>query len=213
MAPTSADRTAGDRNLPGRASFVAPDELRVALADGGEERIRADAVVVATGSSPIVPAPWRAFGERILTTDTLFEQPSCPDDGGGGLGAIGLELGQALARLGLEVTGFELRDAVAASPIPPAEAAKKRLGGVPAALGHGVEIDPPARPCGWWPANAPPPSTRPRRAGSRPQPGGLGLDRLGLPLDERGLPPFNPHTMQVGDLPSTSPGTSTPTGW
>ena len=26
------------------------------------------------GSSPIVPEPWQVFGNRILTSDTLFEQ-------------------------------------------------------------------------------------------------------------------------------------------
>jgi dihydrolipoamide dehydrogenase len=30
---------------------------------------------------------------------------------------------------------------------------------------------------------------------------GLGLEVLGLPLDARGVPPFDPHTMQVGKLP------------
>jgi len=29
----------------------------------------------------------------------------------------------------------------------------------------------------------------------------LGLERLGCPLDERGIPRFDRHTMQVGDLP------------
>jgi len=105
----------GERNIPGRATFEAPDVLRVVRADGGEERVRAEAVIVATGSSPIVPAAWRSFGDRILTTDTLFEQRDLPGRiAVVGLGAIGLEMGQALSRLGLEVTGFELRDVVAA---------------------------------------------------------------------------------------------------
>jgi dihydrolipoamide dehydrogenase len=37
--------------------------------------------------------------------------------------------------------------------------------------------------------------------GRAPNVAGLGLERLGLPLDEGGLPPFDPQTLQVGDLP------------
>jgi dihydrolipoamide dehydrogenase len=37
--------------------------------------------------------------------------------------------------------------------------------------------------------------------GRRPNVDGLGLAELGAPLDERGTPVFNRHTMQVGDLP------------
>jgi dihydrolipoamide dehydrogenase len=37
--------------------------------------------------------------------------------------------------------------------------------------------------------------------GRAPNVAGLGLDLLGLELDRHGLPPFDPHTMQVADLP------------
>lgn len=37
--------------------------------------------------------------------------------------------------------------------------------------------------------------------GRRPNLDDLGLERLGVRLDERGLPPFDPETSQIGDLP------------
>jgi len=195
----------GERNIPGRASFEAPDVLRVERAEGGEERIRAEAVIVATGSSPIVPAAWRSFGDRILTTDTLFEQRDLPRRiAVVGLGAIGLEMGQALARLGLEVSAFELRDSVAALTDPELQAEAARLFAEEFALhlGHGVEINAAGNAlrvvAGGHEATV---DAVLAALGRRPNVADLGLERLGLQLDARGLPPFDPHTTQVGDLP------------
>ena len=33
-------------------------------------------IIIATGSRPRLPDAWLAFGDRMLTTDTLFEQPT-----------------------------------------------------------------------------------------------------------------------------------------
>src|SRR5690606_23548400 len=38
-------------------------------------------------------------------------------------------------------------------------------------------------------------------AGRRPHVGSLGLERAGLELDERGVPKWDPQTMQCGDAP------------
>ena len=54
------------------------------------------------------------MAERILTTDTLFEQEALPASlAVVGLGAIGVEIGQALARLGCVVTGITQSEHVA----------------------------------------------------------------------------------------------------
>ncbi len=196
---------AGERNIPGRASFEAPDVVRVARADGGEERIRAEAVIVATGSSPIVPAAWREFGDRILTTDTLFEQTDLPRRiAVVGLGAVGLEMGQALSRLGLEVSAFEMRNSVAAltAPAVRTEAAAHFAEEFELHLGHPVELhadgDAVRVVAGEGGVTV---DAVLAALGRAPNVAGLGLERLGLPLDERGLPPFDAHTTQVGDLP------------
>lgn len=86
------------------ARFEADGSLRA-----GETCFRPRATVIATGSRPVVPPDWRdRFGHRILTTDGFFDLKTLPRRiAVVGLGAVGLELGQALARLGVEVTGFD----------------------------------------------------------------------------------------------------------
>ncbi|WP_363351539.1 dihydrolipoyl dehydrogenase [Methylocystis echinoides] len=76
----------------------------------GQREFRAGATIIATGTRPLVPSDWRAAcGDRILTTDDFFELEDLPRRIAiVGLGPIGLELGQALGRLGVEVTGFDL---------------------------------------------------------------------------------------------------------
>lgn len=94
---------AGDGLIRGDACVAGPTEIQV-----GDRIIRARAIVIATGSAPSVPAEWRAFGDGVLTTDSLFDLPSLPSSIGViGLGAIGLEMGVALGRLGVRVTGAD----------------------------------------------------------------------------------------------------------
>ena len=112
LAGGAANRTrqaAGDRLLMGTARFVAPTELDV---DG--RRVRAKAVVVATGSRPVIPGFLRDFGERVLTTDSLFALEKLPRSIGIlGAGAVGLEMAVALSRLGVRVVAADMRDAPA----------------------------------------------------------------------------------------------------
>ncbi|MDE0877877.1 MAG: dihydrolipoyl dehydrogenase [Sphingomonas bacterium] len=90
--------------LTGRAMFVAPDRLRL---DDGRD-IAAERIVIATGSSPFVPDQYAALGKLALTNETLFELDDLPTRlAVVGSGSIGLELAQALARLGVDVTLFD----------------------------------------------------------------------------------------------------------
>ncbi|MFD2436403.1 dihydrolipoyl dehydrogenase [Modicisalibacter luteus] len=73
----------------------------------GHTRIRFSRAIIATGSSPHIPKPLQAAGERILTSDTLFDLEALPESVAVfGPGVIGVELGQALARLGVRVRMF-----------------------------------------------------------------------------------------------------------
>ena len=66
-----------------------------------------------TGSRPVRPAWLDALGDRVVTTDNFFELPDLPERIGIlGRGAIGLEMGLALARLG--VTGLAFAGAAGA---------------------------------------------------------------------------------------------------
>jgi dihydrolipoamide dehydrogenase len=161
--------------------------------------------VTATGSSPIVPKPWQEFSDRILTTDSLFEQHDLPRSLALiGLGVIGVEAGQALARLGLEVTAFDQLDRVAGLTDPEVNAFMRESlskefplhTGSAANLaveGEAMVVSAAGRTAKVEKVLA--------ALGRRPNVADLGLERLDLKLDERGLPPYDPTTLQVADLP------------
>jgi dihydrolipoamide dehydrogenase len=190
----------GDRFIEGYAEFVEPTLLQV-----GEMQIRADKTVIATGSRPVIPRQWSHFGDRLLTTDTIFEQSQFPRDMAVlGLGVIGLELGQALARIGLNVTGFDVLPQVGGLQDPEvnrvavetigkefpmhleAEAGIEEAGGRLRVTSDStsVLVDKVLLSVG--------------RISNLDR---MRLDRLGLKLDSQGLPPFDRETMQIDDLP------------
>lgn len=201
---SSTDDMPEDLFIQDYARFIEPTLLAVGAGDD-ERRIRAGAVVIATGSTPLVPAAWRDFGDKILTTDTLFELEDLPASVAVvGLGTIGLELGQSLHRLGVAVTGFDQLERIAGLRDPAVSDAAVALmqKEFPLHLGYAAEIE------------ADGDGLRVRTGehavsvdrvlcsiGRVPNIGHLALESLGVPLDERGLPPFDANTMQVADLP------------
>jgi dihydrolipoamide dehydrogenase len=99
--------------LRGHARFVGPTTLSVAGtgANGAsadeEVRVEAGSNVLATGSSPIIPEPLSAVRDRVLTNDSIFELEDLHESVAViGTGVIGLELAQALQRLGSRVVLF-----------------------------------------------------------------------------------------------------------
>ena len=89
------------------ARFIAPNELQA-----GVKSLRARRFVIATGSSPIVPAIPGLDSVSFHTNETIFELEEVPPHllilGGG---PVGVELAQAFRALGAEVTVIE-RDAI-----------------------------------------------------------------------------------------------------
>jgi len=191
----------GARNIAGRARLAGPRALEV-----NGERIEAERIIVATGSRPIVPKPWLALGDRLITTDALFEQPDLPRRLAViGLGAVGAEMAQALARLGLEVSGVDALERVAGLTDPAVnEAAVAALRADLAAVYLGAPAELAAEGAGVR-VRAGAASVLADKVlvalGRRPNLDGLGLETLGVELDERGLPPFDPRSMQIADLP------------
>jgi dihydrolipoamide dehydrogenase len=95
--------------LQGHARFTGPHTLSV----DGRHQLEAKSIIIATGSRPVVPASWPQDHPAILTTDDFFELERIPTKWAVvGLGPIGLELGQALAFLGLEVYGYDHNKAI-----------------------------------------------------------------------------------------------------
>ena len=71
--------------------------------------IEAKSVVIATGSSPKLMPMFDGLGERLVVNDDIFEWETLPESVAVfGPGVIGLELGQALHRLGVRVRIFGL---------------------------------------------------------------------------------------------------------
>lgn len=99
----SMDAIPAAHKLKGCARFLAPGRLAV----GDKLEVEADHIVIATGSSPSIPDMFKGLGERLLVNDSLFELPSLPASVAVfGSGVVGLELGQALSRLGVRVGMF-----------------------------------------------------------------------------------------------------------
>jgi dihydrolipoamide dehydrogenase len=95
----AVQRWPDEHRLRGRARFIDEHTLDV----GGHTRVTAARIVIATGSRPAVPAAWQqALGERLLVNDDVFEWQDLPASVAVvGAGVIGLELAQALHRLGV----------------------------------------------------------------------------------------------------------------
>ncbi|WP_312567035.1 dihydrolipoyl dehydrogenase, partial [Diaphorobacter sp.] len=200
VAGTLAATDAGERAISGHARLL--DAQRVEV-NGQVHTARR--IIIATGSRPIVPEDWLAFGDRILTADTLFEQPTLgPRVAVIGLGPLGVEIAQALARLGVEVIAFATGKSVAGLSDPAINDAllarlkdefivnvgdkaelREVAGGIQVTNGSTtVVVDQVVA-----------------AMGRRPNLEHLGLDTLGVALDDKGRPPIDPCTLQVGDLP------------
>lgn len=187
----------GARNVAGHARLEGATRLIV-----GERVIQARQIVLAPGSSPIIPKPWRALGDRILTSDTLFDQKDLPHRIGViGLGALGVEIAQALARLGLEIHGFDgFKKIAGISDEKIAAVARDNLAKEfaihldtkveLAEAGRGVEIR--------WDDGSVTVDKVIAAVGRQPNVDGLGLETLGVPLDEKGMPEVDPTTMRIG---------------
>ncbi|RRQ22160.1 dihydrolipoyl dehydrogenase [Thiohalobacter thiocyanaticus] len=198
---TSTDEMSEEEFIEGNARFVEPGVLEV-----NGERIEAKKVVIATGSTPLVPSAWESFRDRILTTDEFFEQEALPESVAViGLGVIGLELGQALHRFGVDVTGIDMAGTIGGLEDPVARDVAIEIIGreFPLWLGEKAEVSEAGE--GKLKVTAGDNEVEVDRLlvsmGRVPNVRELGLDALGVELNDNGVPVFDPHTMQVGDLP------------
>src|ERR1700684_4237629 len=101
-------RGAGDELILGDGTFVAPRTIHVALRDGSERTIAADRVFVDLGTHATVPDTPGLREAKPLTHIEALDLQRSPENlivlGGG---YVGLELGQALRRLGSRGTLIE----------------------------------------------------------------------------------------------------------
>jgi len=202
---------AGVDNIPsadklrGHARFA---DDRTLVVDSGV-RVRFERAVIATGSSPAIPPFLRGAGERLVVNDDIFDWDTLPGSVAVfGPGVIGLELGQALHRLGVRVHMFgkdrlvgpftdsairEYAERTFASEFAlDADAKIRRIEKV----GDAVELDQLGSDG----------ETRTitvdyviAATGRSPNVRNLGLEHTSLKLDARGVPLFDRETMRCGE--------------
>lgn len=206
----SVDRIPSDHKAIGKAHFVAPQTIEV-----NGRKIKARAVVIATGSSPFIPAALEHLGDRLIVNDDVFSWDTLPESVAVfGAGVIGLELGQALHRLGVRVRIFGRSGTVGPLTDPVVKQAARSAFESEFPLHSDAQVSQVRLAKG--------PKGQPGlevtfqeqdtvhseffdyalvAAGRRPNLEGLGLDDAGITLDARGIPVFDRHTMQCGESP------------
>lgn len=188
----SAEALAADgiRVLSGDATFTGPRRLSV----DGTAVEAARAVIIATGSMPLVPAVEGLAAADPLTNESVFDLRALPRRlavlGGG---PIGCELAQAFARLGSTVTVIEAEKILAKEEPEAAQVLAGVLADEGVDVRAGVRVARVTRPD----------PTRPVTlatshggsveadavlvaAGRRARTDGLGLERAGVRVDDRG---------------------------
>ena len=186
--------------IDGYAKFIANDIVEV-----NGEQIKAKSIIIATGSTPIVPTAWQDFADDIITTDEFFELEDLPASMAViGLGSIGLEIGQSLHRLGVKVAAVDQLNTIAKLeddkvnelavtvmsrefPLWLGEAAslQKVTGGIQVSAGENQMVVDKVL----------------ASLGRKPNLDNLNLDATDIKLDDRGIPVFDPLTMQLDGLP------------
>ncbi|KXU87302.1 dihydrolipoamide dehydrogenase [Caballeronia megalochromosomata] len=194
----------GGMLLRGAARFETPTRLVI----GDDTRVDAKRVVIATGAAPNVPDALKVFGDKLITSDDLFDLRTLPKRiAVFGAGPIALELGQALARLDVDVFVFGKGGNVASLTDKPVRDA------LAAALAEAFYFDPDAKFDAMSLEDGQPTLrfTSPDGAkhvervdlvlaatGRKPNLGPLALENAGIELNEKGVPHFDKTTMQCG---------------
>ncbi len=197
---------AADR-IRGHARFV--DDRTIEI--DGHTTIAFGSAVIATGSSPSLAPQLRGLGDRLLVNDDVFAWDDLPPSVAVfGPGVIGLELGQALHRLGVRVLLFGRRGHVGPLSDPDVRAYATRAFASELALDpdadvRSIERDGDAVVLRYRGADG---AERTEAVsfviaatGRAPNVRELGIERTTLALDSAGVPLFDRHTMQCGAHP------------
>jgi NAD(P)H dehydrogenase (quinone) len=103
----------GVRIIAGRGRLDGPQRVVATTADGAEEVLDADAVLVATGASPRTLPTAQPDGERVLTWEQVYTLDERPEHlVVVGSGVTGAEFAGAYNALGMDVTLVSSRDRV-----------------------------------------------------------------------------------------------------
>lgn len=171
--------------------------------------IHAKRIVIATGSIPVLPPVLKGLSTHLLTNENVFDLPTLPTSlAVFGPGVLGLELAQAMSRLGVRVKVFGVGGGIAGIHDPAirdyanqtfndefyldASAQMKSV----KETATGVAVNYLHRDGAWkteWFDYVL------AATGRMPDVAGLGLKNTGLQLNERGVPLFDRTTLQCGN--------------
>ncbi len=168
---------------------------------------RPNRTVIATGTSPIIPKDWRdRFGSRIIDTDGFFDLDTLPDSMAViGLGPIGLELGQALSRLGVRIIAFDTNRGLGGLTDPDLKDLAVQMMGdeFDIVIGQAeLEETNGAKVRCVWDGGTRDVDAVLVAVGRKPNLEGLGLDALGVEMGENGVPSYDLRSLRIdgGDL-------------
>jgi dihydrolipoamide dehydrogenase len=193
--------------IRGRARFIDDRTLQV----DEHTTIAFGSAVIATGSAPAVAPSLRGLGDRLVVNDGVFEWDDLPKSVAiFGPGVIGLELGQALHRLGVRVLLFGRSGHIGPFSDLAIRAYADRVFASELAFDSAAEVRALERSGDAVTLRYRGPDGVDRTeavdyviaaTGRAPNVHGLGLDRTTLVLDALGVPHFDRNTMQCGTHP------------
>ena len=193
-----------EQRIRGFARFV--DDHRVQVDD--HTVVYAKRFVIATGSAPSYPKVWDELADRLIVNDDVFDWTDLPKSVAVfGPGVIGLELGQALSRLGVEVSMFGLGGQVGPLTDPAVMASARDAFASEFYLNADVDVKVMRRvEDGVFIEFVDHDGTVRdtvvdyviAATGRTPNVAGLALENTTLPLDAKGVPLFDDKTMQIG---------------
>ena len=196
-----------EQRLRGHARFVGPTTLQV----DDHTRVEAKAVVIASGGHPWIPPSLEKVRDRVLVNDNVFELAELPKSVAVvGTGVIGLELGQAMHRLGVRTAFFSHSTRLAPLTDPEVKQVVASVLGAELDLHLGAELELRSSSSDGfvlhWRTDDGQEGEEEfacilAAAGRRPNLAGLDLEHAGLALDPHGVPCFDHRTMQCGDQP------------
>ncbi|MBW6527146.1 dihydrolipoyl dehydrogenase [Sphingomonas sp. RHCKR7] len=189
-----------DRVIHGVARFLAADTVTV-----GDTRVTArGGIVIATGGRPVMPELLEPVRDLVRTHETIFELETLPRALAVlGAGPLGLELGQAFARLGVAVTVIDAGRSVGGLKDPEVNEAAIAALGREMTLALGVEAEASATDNGrarlTWDGGEAVVDLILAATGRPPSLAELALETTGVALDDHGTPEVDPRSHRCGD--------------
>ncbi|EMT1762995.1 dihydrolipoyl dehydrogenase [Neisseria gonorrhoeae] len=199
---TDVEEWPADKRIMGLAKFI--DEHTVQIDD--HIQIAAKSFVIATGSRPVILPQWQSLGDRLIINDDVFSWDTLPKRVAVfGPGVIGLELGQALHRLGVKVEIFGLGGIIGGISDPVVSDEAKAVFGEELKLHLDakteVKLDADGNVEVHWEQDGEKgvfvAEYMLAAVGRRPNVDNIGLENINIDKDARGVPVADPLTMQT----------------